>query len=96
MVKGKNADKMDLKFCEYLNISACPASESGNVIHSLNIFLNWLVSVFSFFSQFNLVVYNPLARVYKWYLRFPVNTMDILIQAPDGGEIPVEVSYECI
>ena len=27
----KNAKAMDLKFCEYLNISVCPPSESGNV-----------------------------------------------------------------
>ena len=26
-----NAPKMDLSFCEYLNISVCPITESGNV-----------------------------------------------------------------
>ncbi len=31
MTTKNNAAKMDLKFCEYLNISACPTSESGNV-----------------------------------------------------------------
>ena len=29
-----NGEKMDLKFCEYLNISACPSSESGNVCYN--------------------------------------------------------------
>ena len=27
----KHAKTMDLKFCEYLNISVCPPSETGNV-----------------------------------------------------------------
>ena len=27
----KDAKAMDLKFCEYLNISVCPHSETGNV-----------------------------------------------------------------
>ena len=30
---SKDKDKMDFHFCEYLNISACPSSESGNVRH---------------------------------------------------------------
>ena len=33
IVKNKR-DKIDLKFCEYLNISACPSSESGNVCYN--------------------------------------------------------------
>ena len=29
--KGTNAPKMDLSFCEYLNISVCPVTEGGDV-----------------------------------------------------------------
>ena len=29
--KGANASKMNLSFCEYLNISVCPVTEGGDV-----------------------------------------------------------------
>ena len=31
MLTEADENKMDFSFCEYLNISACPSSESGNV-----------------------------------------------------------------
>ena len=30
-VKGTNTPKMDLRFCEYLNVSVCPVTEGGDV-----------------------------------------------------------------
>ena len=29
--KGTNTPKMDLRFCEYLNVSVCPVTEGGDV-----------------------------------------------------------------
>ena len=83
---SKDKDKMDFHFCEYLNISACPSSESGNVCYyAIKRFIRLLK------KQFNLLVYNPLGRAYQWYLRFPVNTHAVTVTGPTGKDMSVEV-----
>uniref|UniRef100_A0A1X7VJH7 Alpha-mannosidase n=1 Tax=Amphimedon queenslandica TaxID=400682 RepID=A0A1X7VJH7_AMPQE len=68
--KGANAPKMNLSFCEYLNISVCPVTEGGD---------------------FNMVVYNSLARPYTGMVRIPVIKEDVSVTDPNNNKIPVQV-----
>ncbi|XP_019848841.1 PREDICTED: lysosomal alpha-mannosidase-like [Amphimedon queenslandica] len=68
--KGANAPKMDLSFCEYLNISVCPVTEGGD---------------------FNMVVYNSLARPYTGMVRIPVIKEDVSVTDPNNNTVAIQI-----
>uniref|UniRef100_A0A1X7VI80 alpha-mannosidase n=1 Tax=Amphimedon queenslandica TaxID=400682 RepID=A0A1X7VI80_AMPQE len=68
--KGANAPKMNLSFCEYLNISVCPVTEGGD---------------------FNMVVYNSLARPYTGVVRLPIIKDTLSVTDPDGNAVTVQI-----
>ena len=51
------------------------------------------VSTRFFFCQFDLVVYNSLARNWSGILRVPINTTLVTVTGPTGTFIPTQVQY---
>ena len=45
LASKSNATSPSLQFCEYLNISICPASETDSVYVAVNIVLLWILWV---------------------------------------------------
>ncbi len=89
-------------FCENLNISVCPLTESSQkvlyrdfskYIHTLKSTFTIELWSFSFFilSQFSMNVYNPLGRTVSWPVRLPVNGSLYSVTDTNGKAVDSQV-----
>ena len=54
--------------------------------------MNCPISIAVLLLQFNLIVYNPLARNWTGVLRMPVNEPSLQVVGVDGKEVTSQVS----
>ncbi len=85
-------------FCENLNISVCPLTESSQKVlytdfskHIHTIKSTFTIDSLFILSQFSMNVYNPLGRTVSWPVRLPVNGSLYSVTDTNGKAVDSQV-----